>query len=266
MNEQEKFLDDLANDNSDVDILEQPLVPTPEKEEAKGQTGAAAPEEGEEDDDEDGEDDEGLSTFKPKNRRERRLLRKLASERESSIFLAGKLEAREEAKKAVSEEADYLKAVERIYGTDSPEAQLATDLLKKAIVGARDDAKAQALAEYREERKRELEEQRKAESELDNILEELEDTYDITLSPAQEKAYFQLLQKMSPKDEDGSVVRLADPHAVWEVFQDRLQKRGTSDNRAKKLSARSMTQSGASKESTLSDDTHARFLRDNGII
>lgn len=258
MNEHEQFLKDLGNDqNRGVDILDAPLVP--ETEQVTGATGVTGTTGQATDDEAIGDD------LKPKNRRERRLMRKLQSERESSIFLAGKLEAREEAKRSVTEESDYLKAVERIYGTETPEAQLATDLLKKAIVGSREDAKREAIAEMKAERQRELDELRKAEDELDGFIDEIEDTYGVTLNETQEKSFFQLLQKMSPKDRDGKVINFADPHAVWEVFQDKLKSKGT-DNRAKVLSNRSMTQSGASKESTLQDDTSARFLRENGII
>lgn len=200
----------------------------------------------------------------PRNRRERRLMEKLAAERESSMFLAGKLEARNEAERAVTEEADYLKSVERIYGTDSPEAQIATDLLKKAIVGARDDAKREALEEMRAEFQKGDTEVREAENELDGFIEDIEDTYKVSLTGAQEKAYFTLLEKMSPKDRDGSVKEYADPHAVWEIFSERMQKR--TDTRAKDLSSRSMVQSGASTESNLQDDVSARWLRENGII
>ncbi len=258
MSVQDEFLKGLEDDQGKtVDILEQPFGPTgttPSGDEGQGATGPT----GEADD----ELEDGL---KPRNRRERRLVKKWQEERESSIFMAGKLEARSEAAKAVTEESDYLKAVERIYGTDSPEAQLATDLLKKAIVGAREDAKRDAIAEMREERVRESQSQAAAERELDDLLEDIEDTYDVTLTDTQQKSFFQLLHKMSPKDAEGVVLEFADPHAVWEIFQEKIQKRGT-DNRAKNLSARSMVQSGASKESTLADDSASRFLRENGII
>lgn len=258
MNEHEQFLESLETDqNTGVDILDQPLVEEPEKETGKEDGGEQVVEDGGE-----GEGDD----LKPKNRRERRLLRKLNAERESSIFLAGKLEAREEASRALnSQESDYLKEVERIYGTDTPEAQLATGLLKKALVGIRDDAEARALARYREEREKEQREEQKASKQLETILEDIEDTYDVTLTEAQEKGFQQLLQKMSPKNESGQVVSLADHHAVWEVFQSRIKKPG-SGTRAKALSSRSMVASGASKDSTINEDATARFLKESGII
>lgn len=261
MNEQDQFLKNLEDDQGkQVDILEQPLHPTgataPEGQDegAQGATGASG------DDDEEGE-------LKPKNRRERRLVKKLQEERESSIFLAGKLEARTEAAKAVTEESDYLKSVERIFGTETTEGQLATDLLKKAIVGARDDAETRAYERIKSERERERAEAVAANRELDGFIEDIEDTYDVSLTETQQRGFFELMRKMSPKDRTtGAVIAYADPHSVWEVFQEKLQKKGTTDTRAKALASRSMVQSGASKESNLPNDTTARFLSENGII
>lgn len=254
MNETEQFLKNITGEEPEKDdLLDGPLVPEPAKEE---EPAVEAPETEVED-----EGDE----FKPKNRREKRLLKKLQEERESSMFLAGKLEAREEAKRVRDEESDYLKAIERIYGTETPEAQLATDLLKKAILGARDEARTLAVEEFRTERQREIQAEKEAKRELEGFIEDIEDTYNVSLTDAQEKSFFQLLQKMSPKDTEGNVVSYADPHAVWEVLQERMSKKGT-DSRAKDLSFRSMVQSGAPKESTLQDDAGARILRENGII
>src|SRR5258708_5318435 len=109
MNEQEQFLKDTEQDVTKVDVLEAPLMPDNSE-----KSGTEDDEAGE------GNEDKGEGELKPKNRRERRLLKQLQDEREGSIFLAGKLEARTEAGKAVTEESDYLKSVERIYGTDSP--------------------------------------------------------------------------------------------------------------------------------------------------
>ncbi len=263
MNEQQQFLEGLTDDqNKKIDILDQPIGASgasPAKDDAIGAIGVSGAT-GSADDDDDDEDG-----IKPKNRRERRLVKKLQEERESSIFMAGKMAAVTDAKQAVTEESDYLKAIESLYGTSTPEAILATDLLKKAIIGAREDAKRDAIEEIRAERMRERQEAVAANQELDSIIEDLEDIHGVTLNEAHQKSYFQLLYKMSPKDRDGEVIGYADPNAVWEIFQEKIQKRGP-DNRAKNLSARSMVQSGASKESTLTDDSQARFLRENGII
>lgn len=251
MNEQEKFLQDILSDQGQgIDLMDQPFnAPEVKSDDAQPNT----------DPNIDNED-----AIKPKNRRERRLLRKLEEEREASIFLSGKLAGQSEAKSLITEESDYLKGIEKIYGTDTTEAILATDLLKKAIIGAREDAKRLAIEEIQASQRAQVEAKARLEKELDSFIDDIEDTYGVELTATQEKSFKQLLTKMSPKDRDGNIIAYADRHAVYEAFQDRL-KSGAS-NQAKQLSARSMTQSGASKESTLPDDSTVRFLNENGII
>lgn len=252
--ELDKFLEDTETDLKQVDVLDAPLIP---EDPAKGEGKSTGDDEGA---------DDGKGELQPKNRRERRLLERLQAEEKSSAFLAGKLSARTEAEKAVTEEADYLKSVERIYGTDSPEALIATDLLKKAITGARDDAENRAYNRIKEEQSREREETVEAEQELDSMIDTIEDEYGVTLTAPQETAFFQLLEKMSPKDSDGNVREYADAHAVFEVFQERLKKPVASNNRAKDLSSRSMVNSGASTDSKGIDDPTARYLHEQGLI
>lgn len=263
MNEHEQFLSDLGNDqdNKAVDVLDQPLVQDGGQDTVQVDPNAQTQQNDAVINDND-DDDGGL---KPRNRRERRLMRKLDAEREASIFLAGKLEAQSEAKRIITEESDYLKAVERIYGNETPEAILATDLLKKAIIGAREDAKRDAIAEFEAKRERELAEAKKAESELENIIDDIEDNYNVNLTEAQEKSFVDLLKKMSPKDAGGRIIQYANADAVWEIFQDRLQNRGTV-NKAKVLSSRSMVQGQGATQSTVQEDAHARFLKENGIL
>lgn len=252
MSEQDEFLKDLVTDQQTPtdSVLDAPIDPVATPEVAKEEEPAA--------------DFDEIAGIKPKTRRERRLLKKIEGEREANIFQAGKLAALSDARTSLEEESDYLKSVERIYGTDTPEAQTATELLKKAIVGARDDAESRAIAKFREERQREAEAERREVETLDGFIEDIEDESGVTLTDAQQRAFFDLMAKMSPKDESGEVVEYADPHAVWEVLQERIHRRAPS--RAKDLSDRSMVQSGASAESNLQDDAAARYLRDNGII
>lgn len=245
-NELDQFLSDVS-----VDQSEDAFNPNPEQ---GAEEEARQPE----------EEPEEQPEFKPKNRRERRLQQKLEAERLSSIQLAEKLDAVLSAKGS-NEEADYLQAIDRIYGTDSPEALAATEILKNALLGLKEDAKRAALEEIRSERQRESSAVAEAEEELESIIDDLEDTYGVELTDTQEQAYFALLQKMSPKDKNGEVISLADPHAVWEVFAEKMSTR-KPDNRAKELSARSMTQSGATKDSTLTEDAGLRALRDMGIL
>lgn len=240
--EQEKFLE-VAEEPS---VLDQPL--NPEKEEAPK---ADEPEEKEE-------------TEEAKNRRERRLMARLQAEKESNIALNARLEALAEARQATNlPDADYLKKVERIYGTDSAEAKEATHILADALKGVKEEAKQEALAAFREEQEKAHAAVREEEKQLDSFIDEIEDEHNISLSKAEQQGFFKLLEKMSPKDSDGNITAYADPHAVFEIFQEKTAKK---DTRAKDLSSRSMVQGGASGDSKIQDDAATRQLREMGII
>lgn len=262
--EQDKFLEELQDDSNLVpDVFDQPLNP-----ESQGETGESSPTGETGADADQNEEDEEKPAIKAKTRRERRLLQKLADERKSAMFLAERLESYSGAEKAIKDEdIDYLKGIERIYGTDSPEAQLATDLLKKALVGVREDAENRAYERFLQDKQKEAAEYEEANRELDSFIDDIEESYDIEMTDTQEKGFFQLLQKMSPKDRDGNITNFADPHAVWEIYQEKAKSssKGNS-NRAKSLSSRSMINSGSQKDSKIELDATQRFLKENGIL
>jgi len=254
MSELKTFLDEIGvNDVKPVDILTDPLVPEEGKQEIKAPV-----------------DDKGEGEHQPRNRRERRLESKLQAERESSIALAAKLAEREkiDSERNATVESDYLKSIEKIYGTDSPEAIEATELFKGALKGLHKDATETALKLFREERDKETKAVTDQEGILDTMMEEIEDEYNVDLTSEEakttQKAFLTLLQRMSPKDKDGNIIQYADHTAVWETLQS--QKEAPKQNQAKDLSSRSMVQSGSSKESQLEDDSNVRFLKENGII
>lgn len=204
-----------------------------------------------------------------KNRRERRLQAKLEAERASAIQLAAKLEAITEAQKVRSDttENDYLKSVERIYGTETPEGREATELLKLALKGVGEEAKRSAVEEFKAEQARMNEEVRRRESELDMMLEEIEDEHNVDLtssaSEATRKGFLKLLEKMSPKDKEGNIIQFADHTAVWEMYASQSSKK---ENPARQLSSRSMTPTGAPRNEQLKNDVEARQLSELGII
>jgi len=238
--EQEKFLEE--NQEMSPDIFAE--TPEPEKEEETPVV-----------------DEENL-----RNRRERRLNARLEAERLAGIQMAAQIKAKDDLLKLQKEsDPDYLKNVERIYGTDSPEAQQATELLKSTLRGLEESATERAYSRLKEEQDRAREEERKAETELNSMLEEIEDEYktDLTTNTQTRTAFLTLLEKMSPKDADGNIIAYADHHAVYEMYQSRTKK---PENRAKDLASRTMNQGGASKESTLQNDSQARYLIENGFI
>lgn len=237
-NEQDQFL----NDVEPVDILDQPL--NPEEPKVEDIDPEEAPEE-------------------IKNRRHRKLEAKLQAEREANIALSARLEAVTESQKVRTEGAEYLKSVERIYGTDSPEANEATQLLKDAFLKVKEEATQEALSIFKEEQRREQEAVKQEEARLDSMIEDIEDELGISISQEKQKGFFKMLEKLSPKDADGRILNYADPLATWEMYQARTEKK---TNPAKELSSRSMVQSSSSTQSNLADDVSLRFLKENGII
>ena len=241
--EQQQFIDELTGTDK-ADVLETPLegAPTDEVDET-----------------------EDPETVEPevKNRRHRRLEQKLQAEREANIALNARLQVIAEAK-TTSADSDYLKNVEKIYGTDSPEAIAATDLLKTALLAVEEKATEKALSRFQEERANEQREVAKEEEKLDSFVDDIEEQYGVSFTPELETYFFKALAKVSPKDEDGNVTEYADHHAVWESIQERISKK--PDSQAKTLSARSLTTSGSSVDSTLLQDSAAKYLKEEGII
>lgn len=246
---QDEFLKDLQTQET-VDIFEQPLNPEPPKPaEQAVQTQ---------------EDEE------PRNRHERRTQAKLQAEREANIALAARLEAITEAQRASqqSEADEYLKLAEQIYGNQAPENALATDLLKKALKGAEERAYTRAVDAFKEEQRKRTEEEAKESEALDDMIDEVEDNFNVTMDSATQKTFFQLLEKLSPKDRTtGDVIAYADPLAVWEELQARKQQtQQQSQTRARDLASRGMTKTGAQAQTTVEQDSNERWLRENGII
>lgn len=266
MNETEKFLEE-SGENKKVDIMDMPLDASAQETEVT----AAKEEEGEETTTTETEvEDPEKQPDEVKNRRHKRLEARLQAERESNIRLTERMLAIAEAKKDNGEEAGFLKGIERIYGTDSPEAIAATELLKSSLLGLHESAKKSAIDEIRNERIKEIEEQKKADAELDSMIEEIEDEYSVDLSSTgserTRKGFFSMLQKMSPKDEHGNITQFADHHAVWEAFQSQVKSKKQPENRAKDLASRSGTQSGAAAGAKTQDDAATKWLKENGII
>lgn len=199
------------------------------------------------------------------NRRERRLQSKLQAERESSIALAARLEALTEAQKfrQDSEPEEYLQAIEKIYGTQTPEAVEATELLKTAIQGAERRAIERAVEQFREEQQDEYESVAVEERNLDEMVESIENETGRDMDDQERQGFFQLLERLSPKDRDGNIIEYADADAVWEELQAYKQ---PQNSRARDLASRSMVRTGASTNTSVEDSSNERWLRENGII
>lgn len=248
MNEQEKFLKDTEQ-KEEVDIFDIPLEPTETVYEKKI------------------DENPELAPDSIKDRRHKRLEAKLQAERESNIALNARLEVISQARKSEETPSEYLKNIERIYGTDTPEATAATELLKNALKGVGEESTRKALEAFRQEQAESDKALKTEEGALESMLEDIEDDYNVDLtsekSETLRKAFYKNLERVSPKDSEGNILHYADHRAVWEDLQSKIIKK--PENRAKNLADRSMIQSSPT-ETKLQEDSSLKFLKDNGII
>lgn len=244
--EQEKLLEEF-NINPEQDILgseNQETSAEPEKEEVE---------------------------MKLRNRKERRLAEKLQKEREANIALNARLQGISEAKRVseTTEEAEYLKLAEQIFGNATPETEQATEIFKKILKGvhlsAKDEALAEALQKIDEERTSESAAVQKEEENLDEMFEKLEDKYGVDFeNDSLRTGFLTLLEKISPKDDEGNIKEYADPEMVYEAYES-LKTR--SNATAKDLSSRSMIRSGSShSEKKAEQSAVEKQLREWGIL
>lgn len=158
---------------------------------------------------------------------------------------------------------DPLKKIEAIFGTDTPEKLAATNLLKEAISGMSDRAKAEALQEIDSRGEKETEAQKEADDEVDGFLETAEDEGLDIEDESTRKGLITLMERMSSKYSDGNVKEFADPEAVIETYKE-LQKRQSS-GKARELASRSMQRSGESQPSKLEQTAIERYMSENGL-
>ncbi len=207
---------------------------------------------------------------KLKNRQARRLAAKLQAEREANIALSTRLQTLSEAKntRESTEEADFLKVLDPLFGDDTPEKREATAIMKKAIHGAYKTAEENAFNRakeyYENERGNESQAITQEENNLEEVMDELEEEYNVDFSnPDTRKGYLTLLERLSPKDKEGNIIEYADPYSTYELFESRREKSAAKN---KELASRHMIHSGSSQGTKLQTDSTERFLRENGII
>lgn len=212
------------------------------------------------------EQKEEKSSMNLRNRRERRLASQLTQKNEENIALNARLQAIEDAQRTRnSSDADYLKVLEKIFGT-TPETIESTEILKKAFSDMKESAAREALEQFRRESEKERQAVAQAEKKLDTIIEDVEDEYnvDLTSDTPLRRGFLKALEKASPKDRDGNIVDYADGQAIFELFNKSRERMNNSQ--AKDLASKSMTPSGQSNPSSLQEDATVRFLKENGII
>lgn len=205
-----------------------------------------------------------------KNRQHRRLEARLQAERESNIALVARLEALTEAQRFAQETSTGTvdESLLRLYG-DNENGRQAAKITQDLLDRTKQEARQEAIEAMQSQQQEEAQEVASSQDELDQMLDVIEDEFnvDLTSNTAQaqkaRQGFYSTLEKVSPKNSEGLVKDYADPVATWEFYQSQNK----SDNsRAKDLGSRSMTRSGASTETKLEATAQERFLRDAGII
>lgn len=254
--ELEDFLKDIPNEGDQAkDILNENLI-TPEKEDEP-------------------EKKEEVSEQEPhKNRRHRRWENQLSEKEKDLIAREARLEALSETRNFTEEfgSDEVSQKLAELYGTDE-NGKRAAQITKTLLESVKFQAKEEALNEVRADQQRSIQEQKQYESFIDSQLEEIEDEYNVDVTsdaPAARKArreFLEVVQTLSPKDEEGTITGYADFSGAWEMYQLRRSQEKSSEtsNRQKELADRSMTKSGQMDTSKTDADATRSWLRQHGI-
>ncbi len=227
-------------DNTRADIFD----------EGKPQAPAAVtttPEKGE------GEGEGGEGGEPRKNRRHRRLEEKLQSEREANIALAERVKVLAEVGK-VSRETEIDPRLVRAFGaTEDGKPTELTRLMNDIILDNRDQAKTLALKEFESRQAEAQKKQAEFDKFVGDELEYLEDQYKTDLTsdaPAARKArreFLELVQKVSPKDDNGEITGWADFDTTFDLYQKTKSDKAapSSVEKQKEIAARTMQRPGS---------------------
>lgn len=226
-NEIDKFFGDLPSEDKKVaDVFEVPKDKPAEQ--------AVVKEEG-------GEEGESH-----KNRRHRRLEEQLQRERESNIALNERIRTLAEVKAAEKDSGTLDPRLLRVFGDSDAGKQIAKDF-GEILAEETERAKTKALDEFRNEQSQAYQEQKESEAFIDSQLESLEDEHNVDLtsnSPAARKArreFLEMVEKLSPKDEEGNISGYADFESTFDVYQQTLTKE--QPTRQKEIASKSMQRS-----------------------
>lgn len=204
--------------------------------------------------DEDEVDEEGKITRK--NRAYRRLEEKYERERESAIALNERVRLLSEQVESIgrrstteTKSGDMPAEWVALYGS-SEDAEKAWKLQGTFLNKFKEEARDEAIREFERREEARLSEERQFESFIDSGLESLEDKYNVDLTSDAPKArkarreFLEMVQKLSPKDENGTITGYADFESTFEIYK--AQKVETPDNsRRKEIASGTMTRPGS---------------------
>lgn len=234
----DQFFNDLPNeDKTPVDIFEKEPAAAPEK---AGADAAGT-----------GEDPNGQEPRK--NRRHRRLEAQLQSEREANIALNERVKVLSESEKFAKESAGEVDPrIARMFNPDDPIGKQNAIALTQVIREMSETAREDAIKEFETRQESAQREQREYETFIDNEFEYLEEEYGVDLTsdaPAARKArreFIDLVQDISPKDENGELSGFADFDKAFQLYQKtKTESRvNPSTDRRKEIASTSMQKSG----------------------
>lgn len=242
MNEVDKFFEGLPSQDTKIDD-----ILTPEKEIV--------------------EEVEDSKSEGRKNRRHRRLEEALQAERESNIALAERIKVLAEVKDQSSSSSVDPDLI-RVFG-DTDAGKEVARIMEARMARVAEEAEERAVRKMEERQTFALEEQKKYESVIDSQLEALEDEYNTDLTSDSPKArrerreFLELVQSLSPKDENGSITAYADFGSTFEVYKNSREK--ADNSRQKEIASRSMQKSGSASGDKATDDANLKYLRSIGI-
>lgn len=135
----------------------------------------------------------------------------------------------------------------KLVGNDTEEKREVLKDLSNYFGTLKGEARQEFLQELKQQQQQQVEADKKAQNELNEYFEEIEETYNVDLSSKSATAkktrseFIDYVRKIAPKNEDGEVSGFPDLVAAYETFQE-LSKR-TAPSRAKELASRGLTRS-----------------------
>ena len=206
-----------------------------------------------------------------KNRRHRRLEEQYQQEREANIALTERIKVlseQQQLRREFGAAEDVDPDLERVFG-NTPEGKEIARIMAKREEQILSRAEERALERLQQTQAAEEAEVRKYESEIDSMLEEIEDSNGIDLSsdtPSARKArreFLDMVVRLSPKDSEGNISEYADFGSTFELWQSTRDRQPAPRN--KELASRSMSRSAPAGTEDLQDRAHRDYLKSIGI-
>lgn len=182
-----------------------------------------------------------------KNRQHRRLEEQLRQEREAGIQLAERVKILSEQVNQKNVVASEPPAEWTALWGHSPEAQKAWGMQERLLQNQAERIREDLLSRQTASQQDQLKEQRTEEARVASELEALEEQFNVDLTSNTEQArsarseFLTLVEKFSPKDENGDIIDYADFSSTFEAYQNiKAQGKSQDTSRRKEVASRSM--------------------------